>query len=97
MPIYAFDCTECGPFEVMRPMADSALPASCPRCANEARRVFSPPGLALLDRPVRTALDREEKSAHEPDVVTRKSGRALHAHGHHHHGHHAAQPWVLSH
>ena len=56
-----------------------------------ARRVFTPPGLALLARPVRRALELEEKSAHEPDVVTEKRGRPLP------HRHAKAPPWVLAH
>jgi putative FmdB family regulatory protein len=93
MPIYAFDCRACGPFEIVRPMAQAGSPAACPGCSGEARRRFTPPGLALVERPLRRALDREEKSAHEPDVATRKDGSAmphLHAHGH-------APPWVMSH
>jgi putative FmdB family regulatory protein len=93
MPIYAFDCGACGPCEVVRPMAQAGAPAACPTCSGEARRRFTPPGLALVERPLRRALDREEKSAHEPDVVSRKEGRAmphLHTHGH-------APPWAMTH
>ena len=91
MPVYAFACAWCGPFELTRPMAQAAMPAQCPECGEEARRVFSPPGLALLARPMRRALDREEKSAHEPEVTSTKRGRPLpHSHG-------PAPPWVLSH
>lgn len=91
MPVYAFTCTGCGAFELSRPMAEAAAPARCPACGGEARRVFTPPGLALLARPVRRALEVEEKSAHEPDVVSTKRGRPMgHRHG-------PAPPWVLSH
>lgn len=93
MPVYGFTCDRCGPFEVTRSMRDASAPARCPSCAGEARRVFHPPGLALLSAPVRTALDREERSAHEPEVTARKRGRPLH----HGHAHGAAPPWVLSH
>jgi hypothetical protein len=72
-------------------MADASEPARCPGCGAEARRVFTPPGLPLLARPVRRALDMEEKSAFAPDVVATKRGRALpHRRDH-------APPWVLSH
>ena len=91
MPIYAFSCADCGPFELLRPMADASEPARCPGCGAEARRVFTPPGLALLARPVRRALDLEEKSAHEPDVTTEKRGRPLP------HRHAPSPPWVLTH
>jgi putative FmdB family regulatory protein len=91
VPIYAFSCADCGPFELLRPMAAASSPARCPDCGAEARRVFSPPGLALLARPVRRALDLEEKSAHEPDVATEKRGLPLP------HRHAPSPPWVLSH
>ena len=91
MPIYAFICESCGPFDLVRPMAEAGAAAACPACGVEARRVFTPPGLALLARPVRRALDLEEKSAHEPDVVAEKRGRPLP------HRHAPAPPWVLSH
>jgi putative FmdB family regulatory protein len=91
MPVYGFDCAECGPFELTRPMAEAGLPGACPACGAPARRVFTPPGGALLARPVRRALDIEEKSAHEPSVAGAKRGRPLpHRHG-------PAPPWVLSH
>ena len=93
MPVYAFKCAECGPFDVVRPASEAAVPANCPQCGGAARRIFTPPGLALLDKPIRTALETEEKSAHEPEVTTTKRGRPLpHLDGHGH-----TPPWVLSH
>jgi hypothetical protein len=72
-------------------MAEAAEPASCPTCGAQARRLFTPPGLSLLARPARRALEVEEKSAHEPEVVTEKRGRPrMHRHA-------TAPPWVLSH
>jgi putative FmdB family regulatory protein len=75
MPLYAFECPGCGPFE-LRTQAGAA--AHCPDCGGEARRVFTPPGLARLSKPLRRARDIEERSAHEPAVVTEKRGRPLH-------------------
>jgi putative FmdB family regulatory protein len=77
MPVYVFSCHECGPFELSRPMAETGKAAHCPVCRREARRVFTPPGLTRLARPVRQALEAEEASAHEPHVVTQKRGRPL--------------------
>jgi putative FmdB family regulatory protein len=91
MPLYAFACAGCGAFELVRPMARAGEPVACPGCGSEARRVFTPPGLALLAAPVRGALDSQERSAHEPDVVTTKRGRPLP------HRHAPAPPWVMSH
>lgn len=91
MPVYAFTCEGCGTFELTRPMAESDSPARCPSCGASARRVFTPPGLALLAKPLRRVLDDEHRSAHEPDVVATRRGRPLP------HRHEPSPPWVLSH
>jgi len=92
MPVYAFICESCGSFDLSRPIAEAGAVAACPSCGVKARRIFTAPGLALLAHPVRRALDAEEKSAHEPDLVSEKRGRPLPLH------HHApSPPWVLSH
>ena len=85
MALYAFECAACGPFDVSRPMAEAGAPAACPACGAAGRRVFTSPGLARMPRGLRRARDREEKSAHEPEVVSAPSGRPLHlGHGHGH-------------
>ncbi len=89
MPSYVFTCGDCGSFDVTRSMASAGDPASCPTCHREARRVFTPPGLARLATPVRRALDSEEASAAEPRVVTQKKGRPLRQ------PQSPAPPWVL--
>lgn len=91
MPVYAFTCAACGPFDVVRPMVEAGAPADCPSCGGDARRVFSPPGLVLLAAPVRRALDLQEKSAHEPDVVMQKRGRPMP------HRHAPSPPWTVGH
>jgi putative FmdB family regulatory protein len=82
MPVYDFVCAGCGPFEQWRPASEPA--AHCPACSAPARRVFAAPGLRRMAAPLRGALNREEKSAHAPEVVSRPAGRPLHL-GHHHH------------
>jgi putative FmdB family regulatory protein len=84
MPLYGFLCKECGPFEAVRPAAEAGAPFPCPVCGGAGRRLFTPPGLALLPAGLRRARDREEKSAHEPEVVTTKVGRPMPWAGHHH-------------
>jgi putative FmdB family regulatory protein len=91
VPIYAFSCGPCGPFEVTRGVADAGAPAACPTCGADARRVFTPPGLALLAKPLHGLLDLEQKSGHEPAVVSEKTGRPRP------HRHQATPPWMLSH
>jgi putative FmdB family regulatory protein len=91
VPIYAFSCGQCGPFEVTRGMAQAAAPISCPSCGGVARRLFTPPALARLSKPVRGLLDLEQKSAHEPAVVSEKTGRPRP------HTHEPTPPWMLIH
>jgi putative FmdB family regulatory protein len=91
VPVYAFTCAGCGPFDLVRPMVESGAPARCPACGRDARRVFSPPGLALLARPVRMGREMEEKSAHEPEVVGQKRGRPMP------HRHAPSPPWAIGH
>ena len=91
MPVYEFTCESCGSFDLVRPMDEAGAAAACPTCGVAARRVFTPPGLALFAGPVRRALDAEEKSAHEPDVVSDRRGRPMP------HRHEPSPPWVLSH
>jgi putative FmdB family regulatory protein len=85
MPLYAFACGACGPFEVRRAVADAAAAGECPACGAPAQRIFTPPGVARMPAPMRAARDREERSAHQPDVVRAPSGRSLpwrHTHAH---------------
>jgi putative FmdB family regulatory protein len=91
VPVYAYTCAACGAFDVVRPMAEAGGPAHGPGGGKEARGVFTPPGLARLARPVRRALDMEEKSAHEPAVVSDKRGRPMP------HRHAPSPPWALGH
>jgi putative FmdB family regulatory protein len=89
MPVYVFDCNECGLFELARPMAESGSQAFCPACQQEARRVFTPPRLARLAPPLTRALETEEASADQPRVVTEKHGHPLGQHRQ------PVPPWVL--
>ena len=89
MPVYVFACSECGSFELARPMAEASSRVCCPTCQREARRVFTPPRLTRLAAPIRRAMETEESSAHEPPVVTEKRGRPLRQHRQ------PVPPWVL--
>lgn len=85
MPFYAYECAGCGEFEQLKPVSEAGTAGHCPECGAEGRRLFSPPALALLARPLRRALDREEASAYEPAVVTEKRGAPM-PHVHRGHG-----------
>ncbi|MDX6723327.1 MAG: hypothetical protein QOD44_2060 [Solirubrobacteraceae bacterium] len=85
MPLYAFTCAACGPFELRRAVAEAAAAGDCPACGAVGRRLFTPPGVARMQAPMRAARTREERSAHAPDVVGAPAGRPLpwrHNHAH---------------
>jgi putative FmdB family regulatory protein len=66
MPIYDFECASCGPFSVMRRIADREKPCRCPECGSEGGRVISAPSLALMAGASRTAHAANERAAHAP-------------------------------
>jgi putative FmdB family regulatory protein len=70
MAIYEFRCDHDGPFEVIRPLGSAPESTACPVCAGEAGRVYSTPMISLAPRALVAALDHEEKTRHEPDIVT---------------------------
>jgi putative FmdB family regulatory protein len=92
VPVYAFTCEACGAFEVSRPAADASRALACPTCDALARRRFTPPGVRRMPGALRVARDREERSAHVPEVVGAPSGRPMPGGGHSH-----GPPWTLSH
>ena len=71
MPLYDYFCSDCGSFREMIRMADCALDQPCPSCGSQAQRMLSAP-MVLNGRrsPMFSAIDRAEKSRHEPEVVT---------------------------
>ncbi|WP_027800769.1 FmdB family zinc ribbon protein [Paraburkholderia dilworthii] len=39
MPVYDYQCADCGGFETVRRIAERDEPAPCPQCGNTAARV----------------------------------------------------------
>ncbi|MGV7030989.1 FmdB family zinc ribbon protein [Methylobacterium symbioticum] len=71
MPVYDYACESCGPFTVMRPMAEFQHPHDCPDCGATCRRAFlTAPRLSGLDPATRAAHATNERSRHAP----RRSG-----------------------
>jgi len=68
--IYEYRCERHGAFEVTRPIGTAPTSIACPQCASEAGRVFSSPMVSFAPRELVAALDHEEKTRSEPDVVT---------------------------
>jgi putative FmdB family regulatory protein len=92
MPVYEFLCGGCGPFEQRRSFSEAGDPPPCPSCGGEARRVYSMPHTRKMPTALSGAMDRAEKSVHEPEVARRPVGGAE-KRRHHSHG----RPWALGH
>lgn len=68
MPTYQYRCDDDGPFEVAAAMG-ARRSTTCPTCGRPGRRVFTVPHLATADPRRVAAIERSERSAHEPEVV----------------------------
>jgi len=68
MPLYDFECQECGPFVAFSSIEDRARPAFCPECGRTSRRVISAPNLCLMPSTTRKAYAINERSQHAPRV-----------------------------
>lgn len=67
MPMYDYECPDCGVFADLRPMSLSDAPHVCPICGTASPRVIiSAPRLATMSAAKRNAHATNERSAHEP-------------------------------
>jgi putative FmdB family regulatory protein len=67
MPVYDYQCLDCGVFAALRPMTAFRDPCACPNCGVEAARVFlTMPAVAGMDPVRRTAIATNEGASHEP-------------------------------
>ncbi|WP_165400310.1 FmdB family zinc ribbon protein [Motilibacter rhizosphaerae] len=71
MPTYAYSCSSCGLFDVVRPMSGVAAEERCPGCTSLAARVFSVPALRRTSAGLARALTTAESSADAPAVARR--------------------------
>lgn len=93
MPIYEYECRACGAFSDARPMAASALPVPCPRCALNAPRVLSATGIARGGRgrrPRAIAPSLVVKERRPPEVSKIDPLRAPRPR-------HGGRPWMIGH
>lgn len=78
MPVYEYQCPDCGTFEALRSMAQYQAPLACPVCAKSAQRILATaPALATLSASTRQAHSVNERSAHAP----RSTADGGHRHG----------------
>ncbi len=67
MPIYEYECPDCGGFAANRPMALYQEPADCPGCGQTSpRALLSAPAFAGMPEAKRKAHAINEKSTHAP-------------------------------
>ncbi|HEY3901220.1 MAG TPA: FmdB family zinc ribbon protein [Chthoniobacter sp.] len=78
MPVYEYECEDCGEFSESRVIAERNHPALCPTCGGPAPRNISAPFLAVMSPVQRMAATRNERSQHEPRMT---SGRPCCASG----------------
>lgn len=71
MVMYEFRCPQHGAFELLLPMGAGSSQTQCPQCGAAAARQMSSPRVARSSRsPWFNAIERAEKSRHEPEVVS---------------------------
>jgi putative FmdB family regulatory protein len=71
MPVYEYLCSDCGPFTIMRPMAECDSPSDCPACGASAPRVIlTAPHFSTMPAAMRQAHAANERSAHAPQTLT---------------------------
>lgn len=89
MPLYAYKCDDCGPFDTWRKMAEVGQPMACPDCEAIAIRVFTAPGINLnsgsLFKQVASSEPRLVKRQGEPAKPQPQSPRQ------------GSRPWMLGH
>jgi putative FmdB family regulatory protein len=86
MPRYLYECETCGPFRAWARMNECLKPMECPACQTPRPRVIAAPFIARMKAAERIAHARNERSAHEPMVMSRqeleRSGPRRHGHSH---------------
>ena len=55
---------------MIAPIGTAPASVACPECASESARVFTNPMVSFAPRALVAALDHEEKTRHEPEIVT---------------------------
>ena len=71
MPIYEYECQDCGVFESMMPMSAFADPCACPNCGQSAQRVLnSVPFISTMSSGARKAHQVNEQSADGPKKLS---------------------------
>jgi putative FmdB family regulatory protein len=71
MPLYVYECRNCGLFEAWQEMRSASDTCACPDCGSASERQLAMPSLSTMNGSLRAALARAEKSSSEPRVASR--------------------------
>ncbi|HKO88722.1 MAG TPA: zinc ribbon domain-containing protein [Burkholderiales bacterium] len=76
MPIYEYECADCGVFTASKPMTQYREPHACPNCSqSSARALLTAPAYASMPAVTRTANAINEKARHEPQTSAERAAR----------------------
>lgn len=82
MPMYDYECPNCGDFTDLRPMAEYSLPQPCPVCGTLSARVMRmAPAFSSLSAATRTAHATNERSADRPRLLSETGSKHKHGPG----------------
>ena len=70
MATFLYRCPADGIVEMRGPVGTAPSQVSCPACAGDARRVYTPPLVSGGSRSAMALIDRTERSRDEPEMVT---------------------------
>ena len=70
MATFLYRCTADGILEMRWPVGTAPSQVSCPECAGDARRVYTPPLVSGGSSPAMALIDRTERTRDAPEVVT---------------------------
>lgn len=79
MPLYEYQCPNCGAFDRFTPVAQAAAPAACPTCQTISPRRLSVPRVSAMSPVQLKAAARNERSRHAPHVCRSGCGCRGHA------------------
>lgn len=69
MAVFLYRCPADGILERSWPVGTAPSQVSCPTCAGDARRVYTPPLVSGGSSPAMALIDRTERTRDEPEVV----------------------------
>lgn len=69
MPTYTYSCQDCGPFNLVRTIAQRSDPTWCPECGSEGHRAFTAPYLSRVNHALEAAIATAGISSETPAVT----------------------------